>query len=111
MGMSENVGIKKIVSLGSSALEDDLRYSDVEADLFVYAYNYSSYEGNGFACWRNDKKWSYDYLSHCSCNGPTDGLRAASNMKISLEDVIRIAEREASPESQEVAAYLRKLEY
>jgi len=91
-------GIKKIVSLG----KDELRESDfsvtydapyigkVEADILIYSYESYGYEGSGVAVWRNNGKWAYQYLGHCSCNGPTEDMRTSDNAKFTLEQIREI---------------------
>lgn len=63
--------------------------SALQADWFVYYYEHGSYEGTGFAVWKKDNKYYYDDLGHCSCYGPTDGLKNTGGYD-SLEDIDKI---------------------
>ena len=46
------------------------------ADFFIYNYNNGGYDGTGIAIWRENKKYGYAYLGHCSCNGPVEDLNS-----------------------------------
>lgn len=113
-------GIKKIVNLGETELDaydlsltyDAPYVGKVEADIFIYAYKHEGYEGSGVAVWRKDDKWSYQYLGHCSCNGPTENLRTSDTAKFTLEDIKTILTSKSNdwcPEYKLVANYLKKL--
>jgi hypothetical protein len=45
-------------------------------DVFIYNYKSGSWDGDGFALWREGKKFGYAYLGHCSCNGPLEDLNS-----------------------------------
>lgn len=53
--------------LSSYAIE---RAKRAGIDALVYYYISGSYEGRGEALLRNDGKWAYADLGHCSCYAP-----------------------------------------
>ena len=91
-------GIKKIVSIGRDELSDSdlsLTYNapyvgKIEADILIYSYENGGYDGSGVAVWRKDGKWAYQYLGHCSCNGPTEDIRTSDAAKFTLQDLKEI---------------------
>lgn len=63
-------------------------------DIFIYSYEYEVFEGSGYAIWRKGKDWFYDYLGHCSYNGPTENLTTANNAVFTYEQVKDIAKKD-----------------
>jgi hypothetical protein len=111
--------IKKIINIGTDELSESdlsLSYSSpfvgkVEADLLIYSYENGGYEGSGVAVWRHKGKWAYDYLGHCSCNGPTENMRQADNMKLTLAElrtILTSKDNAWSAHYVKVADYLTK---
>lgn len=96
--MEKIKGIKKIISLGPHELDaSDLSigYKEpyigkIKADVLIYAYEDYGYDGSGVAVWRNNGEWSYQYLGHCSCDGPTEDIHNADKAKFSLEEIKNI---------------------
>lgn len=112
-------GIKKIISLGQDELsESDISFSynepfvgKIEADIFIYSYENGGYDGLGVAVWRNKGKWAYQYLGHCSCNGPCEDIRTSDNAKFTLEQIKEILfskDNEWSSHYKIVGNYLKK---
>lgn len=79
----------------------------IDPDLFVYSYEYGSYEGSGFAVWRKDGKYGYAYLGHCSCNGP---LEDVNSIYYSLKDMKKIVANANSYEKDYAVAVMKRLE-
>jgi hypothetical protein len=99
--------MEKIVSLGSSDLSQREIEEFGEFDKLVYAYSEGNYDGSGFAACRVGTQWFYLELGHCSCYGPTENINTAKNMKLTLDEVIAIAEKNYS-EGKLVVEYLNK---
>lgn len=114
--MQKIQGIRKIISIGRDELsEHDLSttYSapfigKIEADVFIYSYDDGGYGGSGVAVWRKGRKWSYQYLGHCSCNGPTEDIRTSDAAKFSLDDLRSIL---SSTENSWNNNYMKMSEY
>lgn len=122
--MKKIKGIKKIISLGPDELSEwDLStncYSKrdeepyigkVKADVFLYWYENGGYDGTGFALWRNDGKWAYQHLGHCSCYGPLEDIRTSDNAKFKLRNILTILEKENEPSYRDMSAlidYIKK---
>ncbi len=111
-------GIGKIIQLGKDSIgaydltgkfKDKDAKAKVEADVFIYWYEIGSYEGSGFAVWRNKKgEWSYGQLGHCSCYGPGEHLADNDNAKFTIEGIVTIAEKNADYNGGKVVAdYLK----
>src|SRR4051812_6462077 len=81
-----------------------LSLQPVTSASLVYAYRSSSYEGTGVAAWRHGGKWAYQYLGHCSCNGPTEDMRTSDAAKFSLEELKQILTSKDNSWSPEYAA-------
>lgn len=45
-------------------------------EVFIYNYEYESWEGSGFALWKKGNKFGYSYMGHCSCYGPLEDLKS-----------------------------------
>lgn len=58
------------------------------ADLLVYYYRYDDWEGSGMAIWRENDKYGYAYLGHCSCYGPFENI---DSILYSLEQIKRLS--------------------
>ena len=112
-------GIKKLIALNEELSESDFyrnfyssgdKIPKVFADVFIYSYKNGEYDGSGFAVWRNDGEWAYDYLGHCSCDGPTQNLETADNAKFPLEKILEIIEKEYnwSDEMKILSNYLKQ---
>ena len=55
--------------------EYDLKDLSQDIEELYYWYGGGSYCGTGNAVYKTQKgRWEHAGLSHCSCNGPTDGL-------------------------------------
>lgn len=115
-------GIGKIISLGSDELSEyeltknhygskPPHEAKVKADVFIYSYEIGSYDGSGVAVWRKDGEWAYQYLGHCSCNGPTEDIETSDKMKFTLEQVKEILlskDNSWNEHYKRVAKYLNK---
>ena len=66
----------------------------INPDMFIYSYVYEGYEGTGFAVWRRGNDWFYDYLGHCSCNGPTENFDTANRAVFTYAQVKDIASKD-----------------
>lgn len=118
--MEQIQGIKKIISLGQNKLEpydfcgvfEEPFIAKIQADVFIYSYEAGNYDGSGMAVWRNKKgEWAYQYLGHCSCNGPLEDIRTSDNAKFTLEQiksVLNSPDNSWDKNSKVVAEYLNK---
>lgn len=110
--------IQKIVSVGRDELQPyelSLSYSEpwvgkVAADLLVYSYEDDGYGGSGVAAWRYKGKWSYQYLGHCSCNGPTEDMRTSDSAKFTLEELKTILSSKDNAWNENYALVVRHLD-
>lgn len=99
----------KIVSLKEDFSEYELPdVRRLDFDLFVYSYQYESYEGSGFAAWKKGDKYFYHELGHCSCNGPTDGITTSCNAPVTFEDLIKVAEKSYGEHAKAVITYFKE---
>ncbi len=110
-------GIKKIINLGEdemseyefSASSREPHIGRVLADVFIYHYESGCYEGTGIAVWRNKKgEWAYQYLGHCSCNGPLEDIETSDKAKFTLEQIKEILNSRSEEYCKVVANYLNK---
>jgi len=101
--------IKKIVNIGGEEFSEyEIKEVErLEADFFVYRYESGCYDGSGFAIWKKGKKWFYDYLGHCSCNRPTDGLSTANNAEHTFTQIKEIV-KTSNKEYQDLVDYIIK---
>lgn len=77
-----------------------------KAVWFIYWYETGSYDGTGFAIWKNeDGKFGYSYLGHCSCNGPVDYLES---IPYTLEEVEKIIDKNYQSEYYHSNEVLKK---
>lgn len=115
-------GIKKVVSIGPDELgESDLSLTynapyvgKVEADIFIYSYYIDGYEGSGVGVWRKNGKWSYQYLGHCSCNGPTENIRTSDAAKFTLQelkDILTSEDNSWNTHYRKMANYLSRFKF
>jgi hypothetical protein len=44
----------------------------LDAEIFVYYYDYESYEGYGIGIWKKGNLYGYHSMGHCSCYGPVE---------------------------------------
>lgn len=110
-------GIKKIINLGEDELDEyDFSVSIREpyigrvlADVFIYYYEYECYSGTGIAIWRNKKgEWAYQYLGHCSCNGPLEDIETSDKAKFTLEQIKEILNSNSEDYYKIILNYLNK---
>lgn len=102
-------GIKKIINLGEDELSENELFGTVLADVFIYHYESGCYEGTGIAVWRNKKgEWAYQYLGHCSCNGPLEDIETSDKAKFTLEQIKEILNSRSEEYCKVVANYLNK---
>lgn len=79
------------------------------ADLFVYSYEYGSYDGSGFAVWKKGKDWFYSGLGHCSCDGPLQDIATANNAKFTWKQIEEIGTaNNYDQHAVDVVAYIKK---
>jgi len=110
-------GIGKIINVGKNELEEhdfagsyeEPYMSKIPAELFVYSYTSGSYEGNGTAVWKNGDDWGYQYLGHCSCNGPLEDIKTSFMAKFTLDQIKEILKEDNTEESLQVLDYLNTL--
>jgi len=62
----------------------------LDADYFVYEYNYDGNDGEGFAIWKIGGNYCYTELDHDSCQGPVGDLNSIS---YSFKEMEKIADK------------------
>lgn len=101
--------IKKIVNVGGEKLDgyelDVIK--ELKADWFVYRYESGSYDGSGFAIWKKGTKYFYEYLSHCSCYGPTENIATGKNAEFTFTQIKEIVKTN-NQEYQDLVDYIIK---
>ena len=64
---------------------------DVGVEVVAYTYAQDSYDGTGIAVWKAGDQYGYDYLGHCSCDGPTSNLERAAGAWFSRDGIETLA--------------------
>jgi len=86
--------MNKIYKLPNCEELDKYDIKDVEklgAEWFVYFYLSGFYDGNGFVIWKEEDRYGYHDLSHCSCYGPTQGIGREAVYYPCLSDIEKFA--------------------
>jgi hypothetical protein len=102
---------KKIINLNKNYSIEDSDFYRIDFDVLLYWYQYGDWEGRGFAIWRNDGKWSYTSLGHCSCYGPTEDIVTANNAKFDLNDIKKILANEDYSGGSVILKYINSKKY
>lgn len=85
----------------------NFKYLSENIQWIVYHYTCGSYEGHGEAILKENNKYYYYDLGHCSCYGPLEGTPTEHSLQEILSDKVDIHDFDIC---QEIKDKIRELE-